>query len=402
MTFRARAPARLDVMGGIADYSGATVLELPLACGTTATVEEQREPRFDLATHRADGLREVSLRAETLDTADALREWLKGHAADRWVGYVAGVIQWCRFEAKRNDLSLPPGLRVEIESDVPEGRGVASSAALEVAVAAATAACYGLIVRPEELAAACQQVENHIVGAPCGIMDQMTSAVGRKDRLLRLRCQPATVEGYIEIPRGLRFFGIDSGISHAVTGADYGAVRTAAYTGYHLLAKRAGAEADGRWAGYLANVSPEELRTSGADLPDEIRAATAHPVHEQRRILEFATLLEAGGRDPVRLGELMYQSHDSYSACGLGSAGTDRLVELVRSFGPSRGLFGAKITGGGSGGTVAILGAKGAEPLVREIAARYGAETGRDGTVFSASGPALDVASARPPRRPAP
>ena len=83
----------------------------------------------------------------------------------------------------------------------------------------------------------------------------------------------------------------------------------------------------------------------------------------------------------------MYASHASYSVCGLGSDGTDRLVELVAAAGADAGLFGAKITGGGSGGTVAILGTESAEPLVREIAARYSAETGRSAEVFAESGP---------------
>src|SRR5881396_4202661 len=82
------------------------------------------------------------------------------------------------------------------------------------------------------------------------------------------------------------------------------------------------------------------------------------------------------------LGQLMFESHRSYSACGLGSDGTDRLVELVRAAGPEHGVFGAKITGGGSGGTVAVLGRTEAESVVRELAARYATETGRAATVF--------------------
>jgi L-arabinokinase len=104
----------------------------------------------------------------------------------------------------------------------------------------------------------------------------------------------------------------------------------------------------------------------------------------------FAELLAALPHQPnvaAELGELMYGSHESYSACGLGSDGTDRLVELVRSAGPERGLFGAKITGGGSGGTVAVLGTSAAESFVRDLAARYSTETGRTAHVFAESGP---------------
>ena len=86
------------------------------------------------------------------------------------------------------------------------------------------------------------------------------------------------------------------------------------------------------------------------------------------------------------MGQLMYASHASYSACGLGSDGTDRLVEMVRRLGARSGLFGAKITGGGSGGTVAILGTEDAESTVRGIAVRYEEETGRVAEVFAGSG----------------
>lgn len=87
------------------------------------------------------------------------------------------------------------------------------------------------------------------------------------------------------------------------------------------------------------------------------------------------------------MGELMYASHDSYSACGLGSKGTDLLVELVRMYGVDHGLFGAKITGGGSGGTVAVLGSSDAESAVLDVAHRYAAMTGHEPYIFRGSSP---------------
>jgi L-arabinokinase len=83
----------------------------------------------------------------------------------------------------------------------------------------------------------------------------------------------------------------------------------------------------------------------------------------------------------------MQASHESYSACGLGSAATDRLVELVRARGVGEGLFGARITGGGSGGTVAVLGSATAGPVVDEIAAVFAREAGHRPHVFSGSSP---------------
>jgi L-arabinokinase len=415
-------------MGGIADYSGALVLQLPLGRQTTVSAQRQREPRCDVRSQRGEGWAEFAIDVDEITTGSlrdphALASWFGERPAERWAAYVVGVVQYCLQRSTTSG-----GLRVSVESTVPEGKGVSSSAALEVATMMATCAAYGITMDPRDVAIACQWVENHVVGAPCGIMDQMTSACGERDRLLRLRCQPGTIEGFSEIPRGYRFFGIDSGLRHAVTGADYGTVRTAAFMGYRMIADAAGlaAQRDGervvvddpRWRGYLANITPNEFedrfrerlpeRMRGAEFLDRfdgitdmvtrverdrvypVRNATAHPIHEQARVTRFAELLGALSSDSslaTGLGQLMYASHSSYSACGLGSDGTDRLVDLVASAGTDSGLFGAKITGGGSGGTVAILGVESAEPVVREIASRYAAETGRMAEVFSESGP---------------
>lgn len=278
-----------------------------------------------------------------------------------------------------------------------------------------------------ELARLCQVAENHVVGAPCGIMDQMTAALGRADHLLALLCQPAEVRGFVPLPPGLGFWGIDSGIRHAVSGSDYTSVRAGAFMGYRILADLAGLKPlgpgpggtlrfeDPPWHGYLANLTPQEFEDRFAGrLPETmtgaeflrryggstdavarieagrtyaVRRPTAHPIHEHARVQRFAQLLagppdEAGLRE---MGELMFAAHAGYSACGLGSAGTDRLVELVREAGEAAGLYGAKITGGGSGGTVAVLGRAGAGAAVAAVARRYAQETGRETAVFAGS-----------------
>lgn len=403
-------------MGGIADYSGARVLELPLECSTAALLQPQAAPRCEVVTRR-DGRWDWFSIDLPLGAPAALAAQFRTRQTERWAGYVVGVVQAFR----------PGGLRILIESTVPEGSGVASSAALEVAVGAAVAASCSSAVTAPELAAICQAAENHVVGAPCGIMDQMTSTCGRRDRLLQLRCQPGTIETYVQVPVGFRFYGIDSGIRHAVSGADYGTVRTAAFMGYRMIAAAAGLPAfpdgarvridDPRWEGHLTNLTAPEFAALGAGLPTEmsgaefleryagitdtathvvpeqrypVRQATEHPVREQERVDRFTDLLGALADDPrvaVRLGRLMRESHQSYSACGLGSEGTDRLVDLVTEAGPERGLYGAKITGGGSGGTVAVLGTSQAEAAVRELATRYETQTGRTARVFTESGP---------------
>jgi galactokinase len=432
--FIASAPGRLDVMGGIADYSGALVLELPLDRATVAMVQRHDAATVDAislggATHAHASI-PLDLLCDTGPNAASAIGAHFGSAESHWASYVVGAAYACLARNPEAFRDTSRGFRVLIASDVPEGKGVSSSAALEVSTLAAVAAAFGVVMSPEQVAIAAQWAENNIAGAPCGIMDQMTSACGRAGHLLRLRCRPATIEGHVAIPEGYRFYGIDSGIRHAVTGADYGTVRTAAFMGYRIIAdiarlptQRAGARvvvADYAWGGYLAALLPNEFQSLyEPHLPEQmlgaafleryggttdsvttvdasrvypVRVATGHPVYENARVEAFARLLETLAESPDnarKMGLLMRESHESYSACGLGSEGTDRLVAMVAEAGESRGLFGAKITGGGSGGTVAVLGTADVEAEVRSLAARYTAETGRAAEVFAGSGPGL-------------
>ena len=121
----------------------------------------------------------------------------------------------------------------------------------------------------------------------------------------------------------------------------------------------------------------------------KVRAATAHPIYVQDRVEKFAELLAAPASEEqlIKLGQIMYQAHDSYSMNGLGSDGTDLLVDLVKQAGPQAGLYGAKISGGGSGGTVVILGRADAEPAVQDLMQRYATECQREPELFSSSSP---------------
>ena len=337
--------------------------------------------------------------------------------------------------AREHQARFSRGAAILVESDVPQGKGVSSSAAIEAATMEAVLAAWRLPVEPRMRAIRCQQVENLIVGAPCGVMDQMASICGKGGSLMALLCQPAELRDSVRLPSVLGVWGIDSGIRHAVTGADYGGVRVGAFMGYRILADLAGLSVtpgglpghvhveDPRWHGYLANVGGETFQQFEAQIPNALPGGaflaryggttdpvtsvdpdrtyavwtpTAHPIYEHQRVTEWATGLasadkaaaaDAVRRTALRLGELMYQSHASYSACGLGSDGTDRLVALARDAGPERGIYGAKITGGGSGGTVAVLADAAAGETVRALARQYAEETGRDAFVFEGSSP---------------
>nr|PZN27427.1 MAG: GHMP kinase [Pseudomonadota bacterium] len=423
----ARAPGRLDVMGGIADYSGSLVLELPLSEAAFAAAQLHDEPFVRVVSldgEHGPPSRDVVLPGPAVLEADYAEAKRLFHADpdNAWAAYIGGVAVAL---ARERGLAAR-GVRLLVASRVPEGRGVSSSAAIEAAALFALAAAAGIELAEMEAANLCQKVENLVVGAPCGVMDQMTAICGRNGRLLELVCQPARVLGSIEIPEDLAFFGIDSAVRHHVTGDAYRDVRIAAFMGYRMLTARAGMTArrtgdrhvaidDTRWGGYLANVTPSELAlTLGERLPERmtgaeflarytgtsdllteidpartypVRAATEHPIHEHHRVQLFAELLQrsASERRNRLLGELMVASHLGYSACGLGSPATDRIVRLVHDAGPRAGLYGAKITGGGSGGTVAVLARREAEVAVREVAYQYAVETDHEPRVFAGS-----------------
>jgi galactokinase len=383
-----RAPGRLDVMGGIADYSGSHVLEFPIVEATFAAVQLKSERTLNIVTLLPDGsnCKSFTMSLSAFDGPldyEAAREFFHRDAANSWAAYVAGVFLVLMHE---RDVNFASGANILISSRVPPGKGVSSSAALEVAVMHAVTEAFNVRVDARDKALLCQKVENLVVGAPCGVMDQMTAVFGERDRLLLLLCQPAEIQRMLTVPRELLLWGIDSGIRHSVGGSDYGSVRAATFSGLQIVADLRGR------TDYLANISPAEFESDYLGrLPERLRIPTAHPIYENARVQRFVELLDqcdsADHRVPlfIELGELMYESHRSYTALGLNSSGTDLLVELVRTEGPETGLFGAKITGGGSGGTVAVLGNQSSRGAIERVAASYANETGHHPYVFHGS-----------------
>lgn len=432
--FITRAPGRLDVMGGIADYSGSLVLQMPIAEATfaAAQVDDARTLNIVSITGNDSHTRSCEIPLSMFERDGQMLDYTEIAAYFRnderhaWAAYAAGAIPVLACEC---GVRFEKGARVFIKSTVPEGKGVSSSAALEVAVMSAITACFDIKIEPRELALLCQKVENLIVGAPCGVMDQMASACGEQDKLLALVCQPAELQGTISLPSDLQVWGMDSGVRRSVSAGDYGSVRTGAFMGYRILAGLAGVRFedkqpdgaisinDNLWRGYLANVTPSEYETDfAARIPKEmrgdeflsrygnttdsvtsvnpsklyaVRQPTQHGLYENFRVRAFAQLLqsEANQRRNELLGELMFQSHASYSLCGLGSEATDLIVELARRVKGENGLYGAKITGGGSGGTVAILGHRNATTTINKIAREFERRTHHAPYLFAGSSP---------------
>jgi L-arabinokinase len=410
-------------MGGIADYSGATVLQLPLRNSVYVAAQRTDEGRIsvftdgpwvpNLSTTSASVAAAVVSSAPAADAPQRLRRELLALDA-HWAAYVLGPVAVACAAG-----ILPPieGLRLSVWSEVPAGAGISSSAALEVATLRAVLGLYDRTIDPLYLARLAQQAEHQVALAPCGIMDQVTAVLGRKEHLLMLRCQPADILGHQRLPDGVTVLGINSGVTHHVAGRQYRRVRIATFMGRRMIA--AMDESDPP-EGYLCNLDVDRFnqryaphlpeRMTGAEFlerygatgddattidPDDVyhvRACTTHAVSEQVNIRNFLDGLQhyerSGDPQGVRqAGQAMLASHDSYGTrCGLGTAETDMIVRLVEEAGMSAGLCGAKITGGGAGGTVAVLGlGDQAQAAVQAIAREYGRSTGKQSGIIAGS-----------------
>lgn len=425
-----RSPGRLDVMGGIADYSGSLVLEMPIAEAVFAALQKRNDSLIKIFS--IDDKENLTFEMSLTDffQNDELVEYSSAcqyfkSKSNQWAAYIAGVFLVLMREKQ---VEFKHGANIFIASTIPQGKGVSSSAALEAAVMSAVIAAFEINLEPREMAILCQKVENLVVGAPCGIMDQMSVICGKKDELISMICQPAELNPPVKIPPEIAFWGIDSGIRHSVGGGDYGSVRTGAFMGYRIIADLAGLSSsknerikikDEKWRGFLSNITPQEFEKNyRKKLPKEINGAdflekyggitdsvtnvltkktyavyypTVHPIYENARVNQFSELLnqEITEENLTKLGELMFTAHESYSACGLGSEGTDLLVKLVKKIGIGNGLFGAKITGGGSGGTVAVMGLKDSEATIEKIVDEYRKQTGYEPYLFKGSSPGV-------------
>jgi L-arabinokinase len=353
------APGRLDLLGGVADYAGARVLEV--ATQLTTTVVAQPDDALVVGPAR--------LTAEEIDALAMLpygdvRDALSSHPT--WTHYVLGVA----LVLVRHRVLAPPRARLSITSDVPRSVGVSSSAALEVATARALGADD---VEPLRLAALCQEAENHVVGAPCGIMDQVVVTMGRAGAVLPIRCRPAAVDPMVSLPEGVEVVGIPTGAEHDVSGLPYRRARAAAFMGKRIVEQRTARSCE--WVSELpADVVadlPEVL--DGATFldrwgttddpltsidPDEtypVRAATAFGGEEHRRSGDLLDALAEGALDSI--GPIMAASHAGYDAMGLGHPAATAAVARLHD---RHGVHGARSSGGGSGGTVVVVCERGA------------------------------------------
>ena len=240
----ARAPGRLDVMGGVADYSGSLVAEMSIAEAALVALAPRTDRTLRVWSRGIEAEKltpQVSLFLDDFFAGGALISYETVHSRlchdpqTRWAAYLFGCVYVLLAEGIVS--SFPHGANLILDSRVPLGAGVSSSAAIEVAAMQAINAAYGLSLDGVALARLSQMVENKVVGAPCGIMDQMSSALCVPNSLLLILCQPHEVQGTQALPDGVRVFGINSAVKHSIGGSAYTRARVAAFMGRRIFSE---------------------------------------------------------------------------------------------------------------------------------------------------------------------
>jgi galactokinase len=285
-----------------------------------------------------------------------------GHEAPGrgWLDYVQGVTAMLARSGARVH-----GFDVRIESNVPVGAGVASSAALEVSLLRGLRTLFDLDLDDIALAKMAQSVETVFVGAPIGIMDQMAASIARPGAALFIDTRSLAVE-HVPLPLDLEIAVIDSGISHAHATGDYAARRRESFAAAAALG-----------VATLRDLDRTDLPRIAALSPILARRAT-HVVTENARVLEAVDALRSD--DLPRIGALFNASHasmrDDYQT---STPEIDLLVTLADDH-PD--IYGARLTGGGFGGSVIAAAKAGvARDAAVQIADEYGRLTGRRGSV---------------------
>jgi galactokinase len=345
------APGRVNLIGEHTDYNGG--LALPMALKERTRVAAAKRDDQVVRVYSAALKKERSF---SLDAAFTRR--------GKWLDYVEGV---ARVLSSRG---VPVrGADLYISSDVPPGAGLSSSAALELAVGLAFCSLSGHSLEPRELALAGQAAENEYVGANTGIMDQLVCALGRAGHALLIDCRSLQTTD-VKLPSSpVAFLVLDTHVRHSLASSGYNRRREECEEAL-LTLRRAGWD-----LGSLSDVSVTRLEEAQRLLSDPLDRRLGHVVRENARTRAAVDAL--AGAHLAAFGRLMSGSHaslrDDYQ---VSCAELDHLVDHALR---ERGVLGARMTGGGFGGSVLVLAQEGAvNAISEELAGAFRRQFGSD------------------------
>ena len=348
-----QAPGRVNLIGEHTDYNDGFVLPCAIDYQTVISAA----PRTDRT------VRVIAADYDNQTDEFSLDAPILAHDSQQWSNYVRGVVK----HLLNRDKSFG-GADLVISGNVPQGAGLSSSASLEVAVGTVFQQLYHLPLDGAQIALNGQEAENQFVGCNCGIMDQLISALGKKDHALLLDCRTLGTRA-VSMPQGVAVIIINSNFKRTLVGSEYNTRREQCETGARFFQQPA-----------LRDVSLEQFNAVAAELDPLVAKRVRHVLTENQRTLEAADALEKG--DLQRMGELMAASHASMrDDFEITVPQIDTLVEIVKQTIGDKG--GVRMTGGGFGGCIVALVPEALVSQVQDaVAAQYEAKTGIKETFY--------------------
>ncbi len=331
------APGRAELLGNHTDYNEGLVLSIAVERGILLSGDAREN-------------REVLIYARELSqTFEGSLDHLAPSEEKPWANYLLGVFD----EFRKRDLKLG-GVNLTIQSDLPLGAGLSSSAALETATAFFLQHAFGHSLDKLELAKIGQAAEHRYAGVKCGLLDQISSIFGKAGHVTFIDCRSFEVRN-IPIPAGVRFVIANSGVKHALVAGEYNERRESCEAAAHALGLQA-----------LRDIDEAGLERRAAEVPAGPLMRARHVVGENGRVAAAVAGLEKG--DASILGEAMFASHQSSIANFENSCPElDRLVEAARAV---PGCLGARLSGGGFGGaTINLVTAEAEASLIAALEA---------------------------------
>jgi galactokinase len=338
------APGRVNLIGEHTDYNDGFVMPSAIGLRTRVAISPRPERRLLIQSQEFPESFEFDL------------DDLPQHGNGAWWDYVLGVAVLLQRAGNPTQ-----GANISVQSDIPIGSGLSSSAAIEVASALALISLSGAALDLVEVAKLCQRTENTFVGARVGIMDQFISCLGKAGHALLLDCRSLEYE-LIPIPDRVRMVICNTMVKHQHAAGEYNRRREECEQGVRILAK---------WypdTRALRDISIDQLVRHSTDIPETVYKRCRHVVEENDRVQDGARSLRAG--DLNHFGDLMRASHRSLrDLYQVSCRELDVMAEVAEGL---PGYYGGRMTGGGFGGcTVNLVEATDAEAFAAEIADRY-------------------------------
>lgn len=338
------APGRVNLIGEHTDYNDGFVLPFAIDKRTFAGVALNDKGRVRAYTLTLDKAGEFGIDDSTPKRRD-------------WTTYLRGVISVLREKG----IAIK-GADVLIDSDVPFGAGLSSSAALEISLGLALTTAAGVEIGRRELAFAGQRVEHEFAGVRSGIMDQFASALCEAGNALLLDCRSQETE---QVPLNIEdaiLVICDSRVKHSLASSEYNTRRQECEQGVEIISKTF------EDIESLRDVDAARFEQVESELPENVRKRCRHVISENARTLAAVEALKQG--DLVEVGRLMFASHASLRLDYEVSA--PELDVLVDTAGRIQAAYGSRMTGGGFGGcTINLLAESVFEEFARTVAGEY-------------------------------